>query len=281
MNILLTIKQEMGSFTTKELVLGNFILNHANTAIRQTIEEMAQESGVSNSTIVRFAKRFFPEGGFKEFKLALMLSLKDNDDNHLDLEMGEDLDDVVSQIHARMVNSFQRSDGLNSIESFKEAISHLESTDEVLTLGEDIDYSSAVNLSQKINAIGKSSSLFQNVDTIGQELLHRSYENLVIIIITHDLDDKQKKLLRYAKENSIPTIVICRNTIKVEYQPKLAVLKYASDPNECTFDYSITEIVSQNYIIELLYYGLLFQNIKKNKLVVTKLRHEEKLFWRD
>ncbi|MFD0049862.1 MurR/RpiR family transcriptional regulator [Actinomycetes bacterium NPDC127524] len=72
----------ISSFNELEYSLYNYITQHANKVIYMRIRELADETHVSTSTILRFCRKNDCEG-FSEFKVKLKMYLEKRDDNNL------------------------------------------------------------------------------------------------------------------------------------------------------------------------------------------------------
>ena len=64
------IRTKYETLSTKETQIADFILEHPTESVNPSIEELAQQIGISESTMVRFAKKLGYEG-FQRFRLAL------------------------------------------------------------------------------------------------------------------------------------------------------------------------------------------------------------------
>ncbi len=68
--VFLKIKQALPSLPEQEYKVGDYILRCPHEAVVLSISELAQASGVSNTTISRFCRRIGLEG-YRQFKIAL------------------------------------------------------------------------------------------------------------------------------------------------------------------------------------------------------------------
>lgn len=74
-NILYTINEKYDKFSKMHKKLADYILNNSEKAILMPISELADESNVSEATIVRFTYKL-GYSGYKEFQKALLDSIK-------------------------------------------------------------------------------------------------------------------------------------------------------------------------------------------------------------
>lgn len=65
-----TIKSKYASLSTKEKKIADFILKHPKESVNPSIEELAELIGISESTMVRFARKL-GYTGYQRFRIAL------------------------------------------------------------------------------------------------------------------------------------------------------------------------------------------------------------------
>lgn len=65
-----TIRTKYSSLSTKEKKIADFILAHPRESVNPSIEELAERIGISESTMVRFAKKL-GYSGYQRFRIAL------------------------------------------------------------------------------------------------------------------------------------------------------------------------------------------------------------------
>ncbi|MFA5446749.1 MAG: MurR/RpiR family transcriptional regulator [Sphaerochaeta sp.] len=93
---LYVIRTKYEDLSAKEKQIADFILEHPTESVNPSIEELAQQIGISESTIVRFAKKLGYEG-FQRFRLALAREMVPPTRQLFESEVheGEDVVDLV------------------------------------------------------------------------------------------------------------------------------------------------------------------------------------------
>lgn len=86
------------NFTKLEKKLCEYLLNDPQSIIHSTITELSEKSGVSDTTIVRFSRKFGFKG-FHDFKLALAQEVSQNDKDEDNVILGPiEKDDSIETI---------------------------------------------------------------------------------------------------------------------------------------------------------------------------------------
>ena len=67
---LFTIKERYDDLSAKEKQIADFILEHPRESVNPSIEELAERIGISESTMVRFARKL-GYSGYQRFRIAL------------------------------------------------------------------------------------------------------------------------------------------------------------------------------------------------------------------
>jgi RpiR family carbohydrate utilization transcriptional regulator len=93
---LYVIRTKYEDLSNKEKQIANFILKHPTESVNPSIEELAERIGISESTMVRFAKKLGYEG-FQRFRLALAREMVPPTRQLFESEIheGEDVVDLV------------------------------------------------------------------------------------------------------------------------------------------------------------------------------------------
>lgn len=79
MNVVETIRLEMESMTRSEHCVATFALGHMNDVAFFTLDELARQTDVSTTSVLRFCRRL-GFGGFKQFQQAVRSDLKGSPD---------------------------------------------------------------------------------------------------------------------------------------------------------------------------------------------------------
>ncbi len=91
-----TIRSQYSSLSTKEKQIADFILENPKESVNPSIEELAERIGISESTMVRFAKKL-GYNGYQRFRIALARETIPVEQQLFESEVQED-DDVVDVV---------------------------------------------------------------------------------------------------------------------------------------------------------------------------------------
>ena len=91
-----TIRSQYSSLSTKEKQIADFILENPKESVNPSIEELAERIGISESTMVRFAKKL-GYSGYQRFRIALARETISAQQQLFESEVreGDDIADVV------------------------------------------------------------------------------------------------------------------------------------------------------------------------------------------
>ncbi|NLA99253.1 MAG: MurR/RpiR family transcriptional regulator, partial [Spirochaetales bacterium] len=91
-----TIRTKYATLSAKEKKIADFILEHPKESVNPSIEELAERIGISESTMVRFARKL-GYTGYQRFRIALARETIPSSEQLFETEVseGEDPADMV------------------------------------------------------------------------------------------------------------------------------------------------------------------------------------------
>jgi DNA-binding MurR/RpiR family transcriptional regulator len=100
-----TIKNKYGSLSVKERKIADFILEHPLDSVNPSIEELADSIGISESTMVRFAKKL-GYSGYQRFRIALARETIPSKSQVFETEV-KDNEDVIDTVFSNAQKTFE------------------------------------------------------------------------------------------------------------------------------------------------------------------------------
>ena len=123
------------SLPPSERKVVDFILSNFEDVVRMTLAELAQRSGVSDPTVVRFC-RSLGFNNFLELKIALTRSISDNPRLiHDDVREGDSSADVARKVLRTAIQAVQDTLEMIDNEVFERAVDILHKADRILIVG--------------------------------------------------------------------------------------------------------------------------------------------------
>ena len=122
------ILKKLPEYSKNQKLLANYILENLQTIPLLSVKDLANKSGVSNATVVRFS-RVLGYQGYLEFRNHLMDLLKESlspaDKFKATISKKEEYHDSLHKIAQQVVQNINLSLQQNNLQDFKHIVSHL------------------------------------------------------------------------------------------------------------------------------------------------------------
>jgi len=151
---LIKIENSQRSFNDAEKKVADFILSNAQRVVEMTISDVAQESGVSESTVFRLCRALdFP--GFRAFKLDLARQGAVSMQAPFDPVSAEDNVEVIAhKVFNITLESLQETLRILDFEQLEQAYNALKTARKVLVIALSVSRTTAVFAADKFNFAG-------------------------------------------------------------------------------------------------------------------------------
>lgn len=107
-NVLSKIRSLYNKFTRLEKKVADYVLNYSQQVIKMTITELAEKSGVGDTTVFRFC-RSLEMSGYQDFKLALALSFDVNEildtNENISITDSHDMKELAQNVSTVITNT--------------------------------------------------------------------------------------------------------------------------------------------------------------------------------
>ncbi len=222
------IKQIYSTLSGNDRILADFIITNPEEIVTMNINELAQRTGVSSSSVSRFSKLLFGMS-FSQFKVAVAKSM-----SRLNGEEKEDYDVVLSdslyQIERKLINNIKRllEEVMenNSIQMISEVASLIAKSENIYIFGIGASGLATQDFAQKLIKLGKR-ALFNfdaNLAILNSSLC--TERDLVIAISYSGLTKEVLLPVRKAKQHRCPVVAITggkRNRLTAESDYVLSI----------------------------------------------------------
>ncbi|WP_338561391.1 MurR/RpiR family transcriptional regulator HpxU [Erwinia sp. E_sp_B04_7] len=202
------LRSHYPQLSPQEQRVGDFVFDHFDDLISYNSAELARLSGVSKATVSRLFKRL----GYEKYKdmrdelRTLRQSGMPLTDNR-DAVQGNTL--LARHYKQEMANLTQWVNGLDATQ-FGEVVRQLASSKRVFIIGLRNAYPVALHFRQQLlQARGNVQVLPQPGQTLSEELVEVTPEDMVVVLAFRRRPRIIKPLLQQLQQDGIPTLVMC------------------------------------------------------------------------
>lgn len=256
MEALERIRKKYKDFSKTNKKIADFIIREPDLILSYTATEIANKSGTSPASIIRFAKNI-GFSGLDEFKISLatergssksqkkidpIISEKDTVK-----ELAEKVSSLINSTMTDLINIINNDELSKAIEQMKKAKT-------IYLLGMGASSLTAYNLYHKLNRAGKRA--VYNFDAhMNLEFINYATEEDVVIAISYSGKTKEVLLpCKKAKENNCPTIFITKND-QIDREEIAETVILVPDNEHVVRIGAISSVASSMAIGDILYLG--------------------------
>jgi len=259
MDVLSHLRGYYPSLSPAEKKVADFTLENFESVIRMTLAEVAQQSGVSDATAVRFC-RSLGYRGFLDFKIALTLAIPSSPRLiHDDIEEDDAPHVIAYKVLRGSIQALEDTLAVLDAEAFERALTLLAEAEHILIVGVGTSGPMAHELFNRLFRL----RLHCQVQTdsylqVMQAVLLTERDVLVVISQTGDSGDP----IRTAAETRAchcPVICITGNVLSP--LSELADIVLLSVSHE-TRPETISSRVAQHALIQAIYVGLAMRSVE-------------------
>ena len=252
------------SFTDSEKKILDYIQKNPEKVISMSIKELSNESNTGEATIIRFCKKIGFKG-YNEFKISLIstMSKKKQKTRHkIDILSDKNYNTIAENIYNNSFNVLKDTLSLINNEVFDNCINLINTAKHIEFIGVGYSNLTAQDAKYKFLRIGKSVAAHSDSHLFKMAASISGKNDLVIGISQTGETQEVIESMKSAKARGADTIVITNNdnTEITKYADHILVNGYNDVRSETG---SFSERISQLFIIELLYLGVLSKNKDK------------------
>jgi RpiR family transcriptional regulator, carbohydrate utilization regulator len=268
-NVLSKTRGAYSSLSSSEKKVADYILEHSNETIRMTLADVAQETNVSDATVLRFCRSV----GYKrwlEFKIDLTQTLPTFPEQILDEVIeGDSPGTIAKKVFNKSIQAI--TDTMVAIDdaSYSKALNLIKNSKKILLVGVGTSGPIVNELNNRLLRLGLNCHVQTDsyIQTMESALL--TSEDLVIAISQTGDSHDPLRTITLAKSKGASVIVITGNTAsKLTDHADVVLLSVSHETRVET----IASRIAQYAIIHALYVGLAMQD-------VPSTINKEKLIW--
>jgi len=257
------------SLSSSEKKVADFVLEHYQETIRMTLVDVAQGSGVSDATVLRFCRSI----GYKrwlEFKIDLTQTLPNLPEQILDeVSEGDSPGDIAKIVFNCSIQALTDTIAVLDETSFKQALDLINNAEKILLIGVGTSGPMANEMHNRFLRLGLNCHVqTDSYIQVMESALLTSKDLIIVISQTGDSEDPLRTTA-LAKSNGCSVIVITGNTAsKLTDHADVVLLSVSHETRVET----IASRIAQYAIIHALYVGLAMQDVPSTV-------NKEKIIW--
>lgn len=276
---LIKVKGVINELSNAEKKVASYILESPFEISKLSIGELAEKSGASEATVVRFC-RILGYSGYKDFKIDITRDMVylEKQDNHKysDIELGDDIKTIVRNVSYNNKKAIENTVDIICYEDMKKAIEVLDKANRIEFYGVGASHIIALDAFQKFSRINKIVNA--HIDT---HIQVTSAANLskgdVALAISYSGETKDiYDAITTAKNSGATTISITKygnNSISELCDINL----YVATPEIAIRSGATSSRIAQLNIIDILFAGVASRNFDKVEKYLENTREAIKM----
>ncbi len=249
-------------FTKSEKKVYDYVINNYEEVIYKTITELSHETGVGETTVLRFCRKL-GFTGYQEFKLALTQEIYKFTSSETDnFENLGEFSEVVSNTINNSMNVIKETARILDEQTLSAVVKLILESNRILLVGSSMSGNSALDAQNRLMRIGINAEYYSDTHL---ELMSSNTLNENDLLIAFSVSGSTKNTIQaieFAKQNKAKIIVI---TNKIQSKAaSLADIVLITKGRESPLEGgSLPAKISQLCIINIIYNLLVYADKKK------------------
>ena len=274
MSCIYKIKEGRKSFTSTEKRIADYILNYRLETVEASVQDLAERTNTSAAAWIRFSKKL----GYKGLTALKMDLAKNDDDNEKDelfnvlIKENDSIDVMVRKVQQISLHSIEQTYKLLNLNTLKNAIQLIIHARNIYLIGIGGSGLVCTDFMHKLTRVNHNVIYHEDPHILLARIAHMQ-ENDVLVAISYIGETHLVNVgVEKAKELNIPIIAITQYNVRSTLS-KLADINLYTPVIEK--DLRLGAISSRNASLELtdlIYYGVIKENIDQAKKDLTKTR---------
>jgi len=274
MSSLLRIRQLYSSLALNERRLADYLLSQPDRARHLSSQKLADESGVSQSSVVKFAQKLGYKG-FPALKLALSESLADKDAitvyNHI---LSDDpLKTVGEKLFIEKMSAIRATLDINSEEMLLETLRLLRNAKRIVLVGIGASGLVAKDFSWKLMKIGISAVAEQDMHALLASVQAMNADD-VLLAISYTGERREINLAAQEAQRIGATVMAFTGFTPNTLQQAATHCLYTVAEEQTTRSAAISSTTAQLALTDLLFMALIQRDPER---ATSHIRHSEAL----
>lgn len=277
---LIKIKGIIDKLSTAERKIATYILAHPTEISKLSIGELAQKSGASEATVVRFC-RILDYDGYKDFKIDITkdIAYMEKDTAHekySDIELGDNIEAIIRNVSYNNRKAIENTLEILSIPQIEKAVEALDRAERIEFYGVGASYIIALDAFQKFCRINKIVNAHSD-----SHMQVMSATNLkkgdVAVAISYSGETKETyDAIKIAKESKATTISITKYG-QSSISDLCDINLFVASPEIAVRSGAMSSRIAQLNIIDILFAGVASKNFDDIQRYLENTREVVKL----
>lgn len=270
-SVLMNVRTNYPRFSVTERKIADYILKNPNKIIHSSINQLAEDLDVADSTVFRFCKRI----GYKGYQ-AMKISLASEvvspiKDIHENVDEGDSFDTIASKVFRANIETLEDTLQIVDEEQLQLAVDTIVSSRSVHLFGSGGSSIIALDAYHKLVRTGLN---VQTVTDTHFQLMAASQltEQDCAVLISHSGSSKDiLHILNVVKKNNVKTIAIT-NFAKSTLSAGVLVPLYTSSKETDFRSEALSSRIAQLTLIDVLYVNILLKKGEEGQEALKKMR---------
>lgn len=268
-NMMLNLESVMPFLSIKEKKLGRFVLEHRQEILPMTLKGLSIKSGVSEATIIRFARRLGCDG-YSDFKLSLSANLSadlhnENSDLILDkIVPTDDPNTVLKKLSVFMITSIQSTADIIDKKELNKAIRLIQKTSDhnhnIYLSGMGANSTLVKQLQTKLMRLHISAIYYEDIHLQLESNLNMTENDLLICFTTLGKSMQTRQFINIANQKKANVILITQFGNQ-ELASKATVTLFVSAVENNLRLASHVALIVQSLLIDTLFLALALKRL--------------------
>ena len=214
-HIMLKIRERYNQMSKGDKRISDFVLENHDRLLGMTAADIAQASGVSSASVIRYVKKMGADGldGFKLELAAVREKPESRGEWRMEdpiLSDEDNLDTICSKVKARTDNAFRDFFYQLDKAALEEAVEAVKRARKIYLLGLGASYASAYDLFHKLRRAGFDASCYQDINMVTEFFSYLDHRD---VVLAFSYSGQSKEILyscRKASERKAKVIAITR-----------------------------------------------------------------------
>lgn len=255
-NTIVLLREHIGNLKPAEKAAAEYILKDPVSASSMSIHEIAAESYVSTSAVIRMCRQIGYEG-YRDFHRRLLMDIAVSKNEELspednELIRGDSIQEIARKITQKNIESLQDTMSLLDPDVLERCVKRMKKSERILLFGLGASYVSARDLYQKMLRLNQTCIINEDWHLQLLSARNSTKKDVGIVISYSGQTSEMITCMKEMKKNHTPVIAITRSVRTPVYQ--LADYRLFVTANESLFrTAAMGSRISQLNMIDILY----------------------------
>ncbi|SER34648.1 transcriptional regulator, RpiR family [Gracilibacillus ureilyticus] len=268
---LMNIRTNYPRFSVTERKIADYIIKHPQNIIHSSINQVAEDLNVAESTVFRFCKRIGYKG-YQAMKIALASEVISSEDNiHEKVEQGDMIETVASKVFQSHIQSLKDTLEIIDEEKLQLAVGMLTAARSVQFFGSGGSSIVALDGYHKFIRTGLQVQAVQDTHMQLMAAAQLTSEDCAILISHSGASKDIIHILNILRKSNVKTIAIT-NFAKSTLSESVNIALYTSSEETSYRTEAFSSRVAQLTLIDVLYVNILMKLGEKGQTALEKMR---------